>query len=221
MDKENTKETKAVKKEEQEVLTQENVNGIIQKNVSKVSDKLNKEEQEKLQNVLRKVVLEGMVPKDAMQLDDRVMNLCYSYAYNLFNTGKFEEANQTFRILQALDPRSPRYMMGLAACYHKQNEFEKAAEVYFATSLIDLTSPIPFYHMADCYMQMDDPYDAYIALTAATKRCGKDPIYAKLKAKCYAMMTGLRKTLGMDEENSKPSAFDKIKQSAAKNPKAA
>jgi len=186
-------------------LTEEYIEELIQKNVSSVGDKLNREEKKKLVDVLRKVTLEGMTPKDAMKLDDQIMNLCYSYAYNLFNTGKFEEANQTFRILKTLDSRSPRYTMGLAACYHKQKEFEKAAEVYFACSLIDLTSPIPFYHMADCYIQMDDPYDAYIALAAAAKRCGNDPTYAKLKAKCYAMMTGLKKAVGLDQEQESSS----------------
>lgn len=204
-------------------LTEEYIEELIQKNVSNLGDKLNGEDKKKLIDVLRKVILEGMTPKDAMKLDDQVMNLGYSYAYNLYNTGKFEEANQTFRILRTLDPRSPRYTMGLAACYHKQKEFEKAAEVYFACSLIDLTSPIPFYHMSDCYMQMDDPYDAYIALNAAAKRCGNDPTYAKLKAKCYAMMTGLKKSVGLDQEpeTSKTSAFEKIKQKASKDSKAA
>lgn len=189
----------------------------------KLDRPLTEKETKELREVLRAVYLEGKSPKEVMKIDDSVLNHFYSYAYNLYQGGKFKEAASVFYTLISLDPRSPRNMMGLAACFHKQQQYKEAAKYYFACSLLDASSPVPFFHMADCYIQMDDPLDAHIALTAAAKRCGNDPTYAKLKEKCHAMMSSLKQTLEEDKElkSGKPSSFDLIKQSAEKGHKAA
>lgn len=184
---------------------------------------LSEKETKELRDVLKAVYLDGKSPKEAMKIDDEVITQFYSYAYNLYQGGKFKEASSVFYTLISLDPQSPRNMLGLAACFHKMQLYKEAAKYYFACSLADADSPIPFFHMADCFIQLDDPLDAHIALTAAAKRCGSDPTYATLKGKCHAMLESLKKTLEGDDEpkSGKPSSFDLVKQNTEKKNKAA
>ena len=122
---------------------------------------------------------QGLLPKDAMGLSDDMVEGLYSFAYRLYNTGKYDQAVQLFRLLILLNPTSAKFMLGLAACFHMQKEYEIAATSYILCTLVDPKNPLPYYHASDCYMQLEKPDLAIAALEACLKKMeGKEEFSA-------------------------------------------
>lgn len=170
---------------------------LIAKTVEEEGGKLSEKQKKQQIDALQKVMINGMKPKDAMGFDDNVMEYFYDYAYNLYNSGNFETALKAFQFLHILDPESSRYLFGMAAAHHKLKNYLEATEAYYACTILDASSPMPFYHMSDCFLEMNAPYDAYFVLSSAIERCGSDPQYAQLKSRCEATMTCLKKEVGL------------------------
>jgi type III secretion system low calcium response chaperone LcrH/SycD len=133
--------------------------------------------------------------KEAMGLTDAMVEGIYGQAYRLYNTGKYKEGSQLFRLLIMLDAKQPKYLLGLAACFHMLKEFKNAIEIYTLCGIIDPESPIPHYHASDCYIQMQDRVSAIIALEMAITRAGERPEYQTLKDRSQLTIENLKKEL--------------------------
>lgn len=138
---------------------------------------------------------QGTTPKDALGLTDAMVEGIYGQAYRLYNTGKYKEAAQIFRLLLMINATEPKYVMGLAACFHMKKEFQSAIGAYSMVSVLDPNSPVSFYHTADCYIQMGDPVSALIALEAAIKRSEDKPEFKTLKDRAALMVESLKKDI--------------------------
>ncbi|NGX43341.1 MAG: Chaperone protein IpgC [Chlamydiae bacterium] len=197
-------EAKTKKKKNTEKKEDTAYRDLVVKEIDAVITKMKKDYSEKeiemLEDALKKVFVKGIPPKEAMGLGDDMINMLYNNATNEYNSGKYKEANSTFKLLTILDPEVIRNFHGLAASYHKMGNFERAIEVYFGCAYLDPLSPIPFYHISDCYIQLKDPVGALLAVNGAINRCGEEPAYEKIKARCQAMMSELKKELGVEEE---------------------
>lgn len=135
----------------------------------------------------KQALMEQMLPKNALGLSDAMVEGLYSQAYRLYNTGKYKDASQLFRLLIMIDSSEAKFAMGLAACFHMMKEYSNAISTYALCGIIDPDSPIPHYHSSDCYIQMKDFLSAIISLEMAVKRAGERAEYQSLKDR--AMMT--------------------------------
>ncbi len=192
---------KKKKNEKKEQMTEEKLSALIDEKLEKHGAKLSKEEIKQQREALREIFVNGKPPRDAMGISVEFMNVLYTLAYNSYNGGKYEEANQIFRMLDLLEPGIPRYILGLAATYHKMENYDKAIESYFSLSVIEPDSPIAFYHIADCYEKLEMPTGVMMALGGAITRCGEDQKYAKLKGRCYVMRNKYLKEMGQEEHS--------------------
>lgn len=156
----------------------ENIGDISGKNMEKLS---------------QSALAEKLLPKNIMGLSDAVVEGLYSQAYRLYNTGKYKDASQLFRLLIMIDPTEAKYTMGMAACFHMLKEYESAVSAYALCGIIDPDSPIPHYHSSDCYIQMKDYVSAMIALEMAIKRAGEKPEFQSLKDRALMTMESLKK----------------------------
>lgn len=188
-------------KEKKTEMTEETLNALIDEKLKKHGKKLSEEEIEMQRVALREVFIEGKPPREAMEISVEFLNILYSIAYNSYNAGKYEEANQIFRMLDLLDPAIPRYILGLAATYHQIKDYDKAIAAYFSLTIIEPNSPIGFYHIADCYEKLEMPTGVMMALSGAITRCGEEQKYAKLKGRCYVMRNQYLKKLGHEEHS--------------------
>lgn len=170
----------------------------IRKVVGEMGAGLEPDQAKKLEQFASKVVGEGVSPRDAMGLNDQMIEGIYAQAYRLYNTGKYKEASQLFRLLIMLNGAEPKYSLGLAACFHMAKDYSTAAEVYTTCAMIDPTNPIPHYHASDCYIQLGDKISALIALEMAVKRSGTKEEYSQLKDRALMTIESLR------EEIAKP-----------------
>lgn len=167
----------------------------IKKATEELGAALGKEKIKDFQQVAAKAVQGGMMPKDMMGLSDAMVEGIYGQAYRLYNTGKYKDASQLFRLLIMLNSTEPKYAMGLAACFHMLKEYKNAVSTYAICGVIDPENPIPHYHASDCYIHMNDPVSALIALEMAVKRAGDKVEYQTLKDRALLTIESLKKEI--------------------------
>jgi type III secretion system low calcium response chaperone LcrH/SycD len=168
----------------------------IKKAAEHLGERIHKDKTDDYQKIVSKVVKQGMMPKDAIGLNDAMIEGIYGQAYRLYNTGKYRDASQLFRLLIMLNATESKFSMGLAACFHMLKEYKNAAGTYAICGIIDPDNPIPHYHASDCYLHMGDNISALIALEMAAKRAGEKPEYKTLKDRALMTIEGLKKELG-------------------------
>lgn len=149
----------------------------------------------KMKEMAGGMMQKGALPKDMLGISDGTIEAIYGQAYRLYNTGKYKDACQLFRLLVMLHASEPKYCMGMAACFHMLKDYKGAVEAYAVCSLIDPESPIPHFHSSDCYLQMKNPISALVALEMAVKRAGDRPHYAVLKDRAMLTVASLKKEI--------------------------
>lgn len=165
----------------------------IKKAATKIGKDVSKEMGRDFQKISKEVIEKQLMPKTALGLSDAMVEGMYGQAYRLYNTGKYKEASQVFRLLIMLNSAESKYAMGMAACFHMMKEYQRAINAYMMCSIIDSDSPVPHYHSSDCYIQMNDSVSATIALNMAIKRAGEKTEYKALKDRALMMIESLKK----------------------------
>lgn len=145
--------------------------------------------------IAKEIFETGKIPKEALGFSDDRIEAIYGQAYRLYNTGQYMDASHLFRLLMILDATEPKYYIGLAACLHMLKDFSNAAQVYITCSVIDPTSPVPFFHASDCYIQLRDRPSAIFMLEMAVQRAGEKPEYQVLKERALLTISNLKKEL--------------------------
>lgn len=136
---------------------------------------------------------QGVSPKEAMGISSSYLENVYAQAYRLYNTGKYAEASHLFRILIMFNAMEPKYMLGLAACFHMLKEYVNAIQTYTMCSALDPKNPISHYHSSDCFIQMKEYLSAMLSLELAIERAGDKQEYAKMKERAQLSLQSLKK----------------------------
>lgn len=165
----------------------------VKKAIRSLGTGLGKERGKNIDKLSKDALMQQMMPKNALGLSDAMVEGLYSQAYRLYNTGKYKDASQLFRLLIMIDSSEAKFAMGLAACFHMMKEYTNAIGTYALCGIIDPDSPIPHYHASDCYIQMKDYLSAIISLEMAVKRAGKKPEYQSLKDRSLMTIESLKK----------------------------
>jgi len=165
----------------------------IQKAVGDLSQSEAESSQADLSHISKEMLDKGLLPKNALGLSDNLIEGIYGQAYRLYNTGKYKESSQLFRMLIMIDATEPKYSMGLAACFHMMKEYQNAINTYAICGIMEPDSPIPHYHSSDCYLQMNDPISAAIALEMAIKRASDRQEFQALKDRATLTLDAIKK----------------------------
>ena len=126
-------------------------------------------------------------------VSDEKEEAIYGQAYLLYNTGRYREAAEVFRVLIMINSTESKYMVGLAACFHMLKEFDAAISTYMICTFLDPKNPLPNFHLSDCYLQLKDPVSAKAALLTAIERAGDNPQFKTLKERSEITVKGLEK----------------------------
>lgn len=165
----------------------------VKKSIEKMGANIGSEQARNMEKLSKSAMMDQLLPKNAMGLSDAMVEGLYSQAYRLYNTGKYKDASQLFRLLIMIDSTEAKYTMGLAACFHMLKEYESAITSYALCGIIDADSPIPHYHSSDCYIQMKDYVSAIISLEMAVKRSGEKPEFQSLKDRALMTIESFKK----------------------------
>ncbi|GAB4233697.1 MAG: hypothetical protein Tsb0021_12770 [Chlamydiales bacterium] len=141
----------------------------------------------------------AVIPKEALGISDEAAERIYAQAFQLYNMGKYKEAQKLFISLTLLNAMETKYILGLAACAHMMKDHEQAVNHYLKCGMMDPKSPIPFYHASDCFIQLNDIYSTMICLNTVIKRAGEKPEFEKMKNRAEATLKTLEEKLKKGE----------------------
>lgn len=189
-----------VKVEKDEEHSSDVIRKLIKSVVSKMGPKYTAEEKKEHAKLLLKIFEKGLEPYEAMKLSEQDMAQIYLFSYRLFNTGKFVEACEVFKMLTTLAPMEPGFVISLGVCYHKLKEYEKAIRSYLMGAFIDTEDPTALFYAYDCYMNLNDKICAGIMLSNALARCGDNPKYARLKERTSGLLEVLEKEIAEQQQ---------------------
>ena len=132
------------------------------------------------------------------------MEAVYSVGFNMYRTGRYDDAEKIFRFLVLFDHLEPKYWMGVGAIQQVRKDYQGAIASYGYASFLNLKNPKPQLHAAECFLALGDKVNAASSLMALDKYCPPEttPIGREYRAKAAEM----RKLIGEEafEEASKP-----------------
>ena len=131
------------------------------------------------------------------------MEAVYSVGFNMYRTGRYDDAEKIFRFLVLFDHLEPKYWMGVGAIQQVRKDYQGAIASYGYASFLDLQNPKPQLHAAECFLAMGDKVNAASALVALDKYCPAD---TQIGREYRAKAAELRKLVGEEAfaEASKP-----------------
>ena len=134
------------------------------------------------------------------------MEAVYSVGFNMYRTGRYDDAEKIFRFLVLFDHLEPKYWLGVGAVQQVRKDYEGAIASYGYASFLDLSNPKPQLHAAECFLAMGDKMNAASALIALDKYC--PPETSATGREYRAKAAELRKLVGEEAfaEASKPDA---------------
>ncbi len=135
--------------------------------------------------VLKQVSRDSGIPvKDVFDISREHLNAFYAIASNLYKIGKYKEAANMFQLLIMLNHFDFNYLFGMAACMQMQKQFFRAATTYVLAATLDPSQVWPYFHAAECYMEMGDPTSACASLGLAVEVAGDTAKFSSIKKKC-------------------------------------
>lgn len=153
------------------------------------------------EDVIKKALLEGIPPKEALNLTSVQLEKIYLFAHNQFQAGKYADALPLFNLLHNLDPMDVRYSFSIAACEHYMKNYQKASGKYLECITMDPTNPLPYFHLYDCFMHLNQHFSAYHAILMTISLANKDSKYATLKEKALLELSHLENQLEKELQN--------------------
>ena len=102
------------------------------------------------------------------------MEAVYSVGFNMYRTGRYDDAEKIFRFLVLFDHLEPKYWLGVGAVQQVRKDYQGAIASYGYSSFLDLANPKPQLHAAECFLAMGDRRSAASALEALNEYCPKD-----------------------------------------------
>ncbi len=167
----------------------------FQKNLDKYDFLLDGiEEKEAVKNLVG-LLEKGATLGNLVGLDSDKLEVMYAYAYNLYSSGQYADAEKIFRALVIYDGSITKYWIGLAACRENQKAFAEAAELYaMGATMGGLDDPEPMYYSALCRLKADQKENAVAALEfVGIMGNGVKPHDLQIKAKAKALLETLKK----------------------------
>lgn len=167
----------------------------VQLAVKELGDEVPDAIKKKTTESLIKMYEEGLWPKEAMGIPQQLLDTIYEYGYRMFQSGKYKDALDCFKLLRQLDPPVFRYHFAVAASYHYLKQYPDAAGNYLFCTFMEPRNPIPYFHLYDCYIKQDALEPALEALNNVIQRSGDRPQFAQLKERSLLEKQRLEKEM--------------------------
>jgi type III secretion system low calcium response chaperone LcrH/SycD len=146
---------------------------------------------EKLSRLLEDVLAGKVILRTELGLDNNDLEALYTVAYNLYTAGKYQDSAKLFGMLGMLDPLDYRFIFGAASSLQMLGEYLLAAMQYQLAGSMNLETPAPMLHTAECLLALKDKAGAKRALEYALERSeGKDQ-FAAMRRKVEIMMDNI------------------------------
>lgn len=149
--------------------------------------------EEKNLEILKNIAEKNMTPGRALGFNESFFEMVYTFGYNLYKSGKYDQASEIFRVLTFFEPQNHKYLMGLASSFHLQKIYQSAVEAYIAASVLDQKDPMCLYYASDCFLKLKNIPGALLMLQMMLNRMGNNNKYSVLKERVAQSIKSLEK----------------------------
>lgn len=164
----------------------------------------------------------GMLFRDALGVGPERAELVYIEAYQMYQTGRYRDAQRVFTSLVMMNPFEYKYLFGVASCSHMLEEYEAAAKFYMQSVMLDKDNPLPYFHASDCHLHLKDELSAIICLRMCVDLCNNKPEFSSVKEKAEMTLSSHpieKLDLGLtDEDIAEMRAFTQSAKEEEKKP---
>lgn len=154
-------------------------------------EELNLQDEKQVEEMLTDFFGKGGTFKDLKNMSDDAMEAIYSVAYNLYQGGKYEEAQKVFQFLCFYDHFNRKYFMGLGACQQMMKEYENAIEIFSFATILDSDDPRPMLYIGDCHLAMSNKDEARTAYETAIEWAGDKAEFEEDRERARSMLENL------------------------------
>ena len=154
-------------------------------------DDIKSNEGEPVEEMLMDFFGQGGTFKDLKNMSDDAMEAIYSVAYNLYQGGKYEEAQKVFQFLCFYDHFNRKYFMGLGACQQMMKDYGNAIEIFSFATILDSDDPKPMLYIGDCHLAMGGNDEARQAYETAIEWAGENEDFIEDKERAQSMLENL------------------------------
>lgn len=161
---------------------------------------------EQIEKIFTDFYEKGIPIYQSIGLNDDFMKFLYSTAYQMYQSGKFNEAIANFQVLSTFDPTEPKYALGMALCYKEMKKYPHAIEELLQCTSINPEDPIPYWHLYECFVEINEPWGAGSALGAVIYLCDQTQTNTDLKKRAEIALQQVSKetlSLSKNEEATK------------------
>jgi type III secretion system low calcium response chaperone LcrH/SycD len=138
---------------------------------------------------------------ERFKVNEELLSGTYAVAFTKYNHGMYAEARNFFNLLVLMDEYNPDYRFGMAATLHMLHEYDEAIPHYNVCTVLDLDNPIPWFHLADCYMQLEKWDLAMFALRSVVHRVKNKELFKEIQNKSEVLIEVVaHKLLASDKE---------------------
>ncbi len=185
-----------MKKTNEEEFVDTDEEKIIDQQVEKMGNKCAPEEKDQFRQILGDVVTKGLSIMEAIKFPPGLVELIFSYANDLYSAGKYEDANKLYYFVVQLNPKDPRFPFAYAASFHKLKKFNEAAGFYLISGNSNPEDPLPWFHCADCYIQMHE-LDVAKVMLEKTIMVAQDSLeHEKIKQQAAGLISAIENSQG-------------------------
>lgn len=156
-----------------------------------MNEEVKPNEHEEVEDMLLEFFGKGGTFKDLKNMSDDAMEAIYSVAYNLYQGGKYEEAQKVFQFLCFYDHFNRKYFMGLGACQQMMKQYDNAIEIFTFATVLDADDPRPMIYIGDCHLAKGDKEKARMSYETALEWAGDNSEYTEEKQRAEGMLENL------------------------------
>lgn len=157
------------------------LSGLIDEQIKRLQPNSTPEQRTALAQLVGSILTENKTVAEVVNFPKEQIEFIYSYAIDMYEAGNYTDASKCFNYLYYLHPKDPRFVFSYAASLHKLKQYQKAAEHYLLAAAVAPQNPTPWFHGADCFVNLGNIAMADAMLTRGIEIAGDQPQYAQLK----------------------------------------
>lgn len=133
----------------------------------------------------------GLALQNLQKIPEESMEELYRIGYNLYNGGRFQDAESMFQYLCILNHWQKKYWMGVAAARQVQKKYAAAIDAYSMATLLEITDPNVPFQAAICHLGLGNVDQATHALEGVVELADNNHA---LKSKAEGLLASLKST---------------------------
>lgn len=140
----------------------------------------------------------GATLKELYSIPDDTMENIYAHAYQYYQDGRLDEAENMFNFLCMYDLKNPDYYIGLGAVNQLKKNYLKACDFYALAYVMADNNFNPVFYSGQCQLLMGNIIKALQCFDIVVKRCTDQTLITRAKA----YMETIRKNNNGDAEDN-------------------